>query len=129
MSLKIKTRTGSTVKPLVKMALENKLYVETWSLKDEYEWILAKNPDRLTHVSIGLAFVDDGEHVDKPVAVVLLTSYGQAMAYCKPSFRRKGITSKIISRMRDKLEGAVVDEGIIGSDKFWMKNNLTNFIE
>lgn len=111
-SMKIKLYNGRNSAEGAELALKHHLYVHGWCLFLELRLMMAaENPNGC----IALCFVDD-----IPVAIAVITSYNQVMAFCKEEHRRKGYCTALVQRVDEAIgEPIYAQNGIDGSDIFW----------
>lgn len=100
---------GDTLYTGITLALTHHLYIPGWCLKPSLE---AAARDPLSEGRLALLRIDN-----TPVALAWVI-YGQVMAFCLESYRRRGFASKCVEAL-NLPPGIEADLGIKGSDHFW----------
>jgi len=109
MTARIIVYEGDTLYTGITLALTHHLYIPGWCLKPSLE---AAARDLLSEGRLALLRIDN-----TPVALAWVI-YGQVMAFCLESYRRRGFASKCVEAL-NLPPGIEADLGIKGSDHFW----------
>ena len=116
-SAKIIVKRGQSMRPLVKQARTNRLYVPGWRMSGLYR-ILDQYPNTIMgNDRVAMAYIDD-----QPVGcAVYEVGPNSAMLFVKPAYRRLGIGSKLLKALSlpKKFNYGF---GIGASVKFWAKH-------
>jgi GNAT superfamily N-acetyltransferase len=118
----IKVYAGSEAPEGASLALQHRLYINGWMLSSRLESVVEGNYRGAVAVA-----TKDGA----PVAVVLVRiardgkSPLDIAAYCKPAYRRQGISSQLIKALEaEEVPFPNALPGIDGSQHFWRANGV-----
>lgn len=93
------------------LALSNRLFINSWTLREDLMWAV-EHPRQYT---IELEFVNK-----RPVGVALLDKRdGLVSIFVRKKYRRNGVGTKLINKLKNSIKKA--GYGIVGSDKFFNK--------
>lgn len=111
----------SEIKNNCDIALKNRLYVSGWSMSGEY--LRGRK-----YGSSYLEYIDIYYIESKPVGAITLTVVNGLNIFVKKAYRRKGIGSILLSKMKESLdiqdwsEALYGECGIEGYEEFFHKN-------
>lgn len=95
------------------LAIENHLYIETWTLINYLTREFSAEDD-----IISMCFYDN-----IPIGMCIRMNYGLTMFYVKEEFRRMGIATKLLECF-DRTKGQFAYHGINGSEIFFERVGL-----
>lgn len=101
-----------------KLAIKHRLFVSGWMLNEQLH--RGATGRGIRHAAV---YMDGGI----PMAVAVVTQYGDIQVFVRKSQRRKGFGSTLVTHMKKLMGESPMDAGtglLSGSREFWNANNI-----